>query len=150
MTDTKPVDDKQKRKQSPAEEAALKIWNLCASFDGQITSMIETVSLKSFIAIINTALTAERAEAAVTLGRLNLVSAFVLEVIRDTAFEGGDLDGCDVQDMGEKYGVLQPRTVTQEHLENHEVDDYLSEGDTAYFFPDWLLKGANRHNESQK
>ena len=72
------------------------------------------------------------------------MAAYILTVMREVAWEGGNLYGADAQELGESFGLLKPFTVTPEDIDNGKVD-YCEVGDTAYSLPDWLIEAAKRH-----
>ncbi len=82
--------------------------------------------------------------------KFNMMAAFIQKLTSESAFSGHDLDGSDVQEYGEEYGVLEAHKVTQEHLDGDVVDGCCCEvGDTAYFFPDWLIAAAEKGEQAQ-
>ena len=56
--------------------------------------------------------------------------AFGKEICR-IAWEGGDVDGGEIQDLGVKYGVLIEDKYDRE---KHDCIEFAEEGDTVYFF----------------
>ena|SRR3990167_1581267 len=66
--------------------------------------------------------------------------AFAREAI-DTAFQGGGLDGGDIQEMGVKYGLLMDEKFDPaKHGEDLSVE--FEEGDTIYVLTDIIRTKA--------
>ena len=80
--------------------------------------------------------------------KFNMMAAFIQKITSESAFSGYDIDGGDVQEYGEEYGVLEAREVTQEHLDD-DVVDICEVGDTAYFFPDWLIRAGEKGEQER-
>lgn len=64
------------------------------------------------------------------------IAEFAKEIFR-VAFDGGALDGADIQEMGSKYGLLNEEGYS---IEKHgeEFLEFADEGDTIYTFSDTL------------
>lgn len=122
---TNPADDKQKRKQSPAEEAAEKIVSLInLETDGTaIRAHAIDTARQSFASFINEAITAERAEAAVTLERHDRMAAYIIKTA-----------SCDEYEKTEAWAKYI------------NINGLL--GDNMH--PRWMHEAANRHEESEK
>lgn len=118
---TPPTDDKQKCKQSPAEEAANRIFYVRDEHPPE--------NVFDVARIIDEALTAERAEAAVTRERLGRVSAFIysnsiLHLYPEEA---------------KAYGLITRYGPITNDGNVNTVD-----------YSDFIPEAANRHNESEK
>jgi len=75
------------------------------------------------------------------------MAAYILTVMRDVVWEGGNLYGADAQELGESFGLLNPFTVTPEDVDSGNVN-YCDVGDTAYRLQDWLIEAAKRHEQN--
>jgi hypothetical protein len=63
---------------------------------------------------------------------------FARWAIRNTAWQGGSLDGGDVQEMAEKLGIIERRTATVENKDQWQFIDYVAPGDWFYVLADWI------------
>ncbi len=73
-------------------------------------------------------------------GEAKNLKEFARQVIKDTCWNQlDDFDGCEVQDLAENLGLIEPCIVTEEDVDD-EFDDY-EVGDTIYKFSE-ALKGG--------
>lgn len=69
---------------------------------------------------------------------------FTRWVIRNTAWQGGNLDGGDVQEMAEKLGIVERQTATAENRNEWQFIDYCAVGDAFYVFSEWIKPDPGR------
>ena len=62
---------------------------------------------------------------------------FARKVIKIACWDGVQIDGFDVQDLAEKYGLVEPHIATAEDIDE---DSEFEVGDTIYKYSD-ILKG---------
>jgi len=79
--------------------------------------------------------------------RFEDVCAFAAYIIRNTVFEGGEIDGADIQEASQKMGITFIKPMTQELLDSGTFDNSggLSEGDDCYYLESDVFKADQRH-----
>jgi hypothetical protein len=50
----------------------------------------------------------------------------------DVAFDGGNLDGCEIQEMAESCGIIETTMATEENRDMWEHIDYMEVGEDFY------------------
>ncbi len=68
-----------------------------------------------------------------TVKEIDAMRTFCRWAIRNSAFDGCDLDGGDVQEQATKLGLLTPTTATKE-MANSELFGDCEPGDTVFVF----------------
>jgi hypothetical protein len=63
--------------------------------------------------------------------------AFARAIIADYCWGYGEPDGGDVQELAEKFGLIEPHVATEADA---EANGDFAPGDTIYKFSEWLQK----------
>ena len=64
------------------------------------------------------------------------LKGFARDVIQ-AMWDDGDVDGCDIQELAVKYGMIEQTVATEADAEVH---DHVTPGDPFFRFVDWMRK----------